>query len=131
MDEPIMTTGEIIFTFFFGFMLITCIFYVLLGQITVKRLRKNTETKDSLGVEFVSGWDILNVAQALSLPRSWNEKMEKSPASFLNADFRSIEKNTNKLDKIIAKTFTFFFLSTGLLIAIMLAHDLFSGPTTQ
>lgn len=35
---------------------------------------KNLATKDNLGIEFMGGWDIFNVAQALSLPRSWRKK---------------------------------------------------------
>lgn len=40
------------------------ILYVAFGQITVRKLRKTPATKDKLGVEFASGWDILNVAGA-------------------------------------------------------------------
>ena len=42
---------------------VVMLLYLLFGQITVRKLRKNPETKQSLGIEFVSGWDILNVAQ--------------------------------------------------------------------
>ncbi len=35
---------------------ITCILFVLFGQITVRKLRKNPETKNHLGVQFVHGW---------------------------------------------------------------------------
>ena len=54
-----------------------CIFFVLFGQITVRKLRKNEKTKDALGLEFTSGWDILNVAQALSLPKKLKKKNGK------------------------------------------------------
>ena len=54
----------------FIFMLIACLLYVVFGQVTVRRLRKNPKTKDALGLEFVSGWDIINVAQALAFPSS-------------------------------------------------------------
>jgi len=43
-------------TFIAGFL------FVLFGQITVRKLRKNPATKNELGVEFLSGWDIINVA---------------------------------------------------------------------
>jgi len=51
-------------------MFLTAILYVIFGQVTVKKLRKNPKTKDALGLEYVSGWDIINVAQALAIPRS-------------------------------------------------------------
>jgi len=62
-------------------MFLTAIFYVAFGQVTVKKLRKNPKTKDILGLEYVSGWNIINVAQALAIPRSWSRKLEKSPLS--------------------------------------------------
>jgi len=52
-----------------GALFLAMLFYIILGQITVRKLRKNPKTKNELGVEFVSGWDILNVAGALAMPR--------------------------------------------------------------
>ncbi len=48
---------------------IGCILFVIFGLVTVRKLRKNPETKHALGIEFASGWDILNVAGALSLSK--------------------------------------------------------------
>ena len=45
-----------------GGVFLTCILFVVFGQVTVRRLRKNPLTKEGLGIEFASGWDILNVA---------------------------------------------------------------------
>src|SRR5690554_7095703 len=72
---------------------IASILYVLFGQITVKKLRKNPETKDALGFEFISGWDVLNAAQALAFPKSWMKKLESSS---LSAMYRS-EEHTSEL----------------------------------
>ncbi|WP_299596912.1 hypothetical protein [uncultured Microbulbifer sp.] len=116
-----------LFTVFFAFMFLTCILFIMFGQLTVRKLRKNPETKHQLGIEFTSGWDILNVAQALAIPKSWSKKMEKSPISFLNADCEAIEKHTNKLDKLLAKIFTLFFLGTGVSLLAMLSYDLLKG----
>lgn len=67
------------------FALIGAIFYVIFGQVTVRKLRKNPATKDKLGVEFASGWDILNVAQAIALPRFITDKLKQSPLSSMYA----------------------------------------------
>jgi len=40
------------------------ILFIIFGQVTVRKLRKNPETKHELGIEFASGWDIFNVASA-------------------------------------------------------------------
>jgi len=68
------------------------ILYIAFGQITVKKLRKNPETRDSLGVQFASGWDILNIAQALALPKFITKKLGKSPISFLYVSTDLLEK---------------------------------------
>ena len=68
----------------------------------MRRLRKNHITKTALGTEFASGWDILNVAQALSLPKSWAKKLSNSPLSALYADVDVLYENTSKLDRLLA-----------------------------
>jgi surface polysaccharide O-acyltransferase-like enzyme len=76
----------------FIFIIIMCwvifywIIYIIFGQVLVRKLRKNKITKNSLGLEFVSGWDILNVAFSLSYPVWMRELAKKSPLSFLEAD---------------------------------------------
>jgi hypothetical protein len=59
--------------------------FVVLDEVAVRKLRKNPETKSILGMEFVSGWGILNVVHALSWPRSFMGRAEKGPLLFLHA----------------------------------------------
>ena len=93
------------------FMFISAILYVLFGQITVRKLRKNPETKHELGLEFVGGWDILNVAQALSLPKSAIRKIKNSRLSFLEANAEVLYQHTNVFDRCLARVF--YWLWTG------------------
>jgi hypothetical protein len=93
---------------------IACILYVMFGQITCRKLRKNPATKDKLGVEFASGWDILNVAGALSIPRWIHNKYEKSPLAFLNANYQALYENTTLFDRILARVFSVMFYTTGI-----------------
>ncbi|WP_236701395.1 hypothetical protein [Thalassomonas viridans] len=64
-----MTDRAIIVAILILLSVIKGIFFVLFEQITVRKLRKNPKTKDVLGLEFMSGWDILNTAQALAMPK--------------------------------------------------------------
>lgn len=100
-----MNIGELIFAIGFFGGILSLIIFVLFGQITVRRLRKNPKTKDCLGVEFASGWDIFNVAQALSLPRFITRKLAESPLSNLYANRDLIDKNTTMFDKGLALVF--------------------------
>jgi len=89
------------------------ILYVTFGQITVRKLRKNPKTKDQLGVEFASGWDILNVAQAFAFPRSWSRKLEKSPLSSMHANTQVLVDNTSKFDRCLGAVFYWLFMTSG------------------
>jgi hypothetical protein len=88
---------------------------VAFGQITVRKLRKNPKTKDVLGIEFASGWDIINVAQAFSLPRVWMRKIEKSKFSFMyaNATATVLYENSSKFDRVLGCIFYWFLTLTG------------------
>lgn len=81
------------------------ILFVVVGQVTVRRLRKNPEIKKSLGMEFSSGWDILNVAGALSRPAWFSKMMRSSPLSFMAADERPLYAHTNIVERILARMF--------------------------
>ena len=90
------------------------VFYVAFGQITVRKLRKNPNTKDLLGVEYVSGWDIINVAQAFAFPRSWTKQVENSKFSFIYANATVLYENTTKFDRILGCIFYWLLTLSGL-----------------
>ncbi|MFT7680915.1 MAG: hypothetical protein ACI935_000348 [Moritella dasanensis] len=105
------------------FTFIACILYVIFGQVTVRKLRKNPETKDKLGVEFVSGWDIIKVAQALSLPRFMTDKFKQSPLSGLFADADVLFEHTTRFDKILARVFYWLYATSGLSMILLMLLD--------
>ncbi|BFM09578.1 hypothetical protein [Halioxenophilus aromaticivorans] len=91
-------------------LLVAAILFVVFGQITVRKLRKNPDTKNKLGVEFASGWDILNVAQALALPKKITRVLAKSPISGFYADRVILEQNTSPFDRGLAKVFWYLYV---------------------
>ncbi|MCG6202272.1 hypothetical protein [Psychromonas antarctica] len=105
--------------------IVTGILYVTFGQVTVRKLRKNPETINALGSEFVSGWDILNVAKALSLPRNWSKKLENSPFSFLYANSNLIFKHTTKFDHFLGAMFFWCWLITGFFGCLLVVLNTF------
>ncbi|WDE06165.1 hypothetical protein SG34_004325 [Thalassomonas viridans] len=109
-----MTDRAIIVAILILLAIVTGFFFVLFGQVTVKKLRKNPKTKDALGLEYMSGWDILNTAQALAMPRSWSKKLEKSPLSSIHANSTLLLENTTKLDQVLAVIFYWLWVFTGL-----------------
>lgn len=99
------------------------ILFVLFGQVTVRKLRKNPQTKHELGVEFVSGWDIINVAQALAMPKSIIRKFNKSQLSALYADADLLYKHTNKIDRVLGIIFYWLLMLSGLFGIILVLLD--------
>lgn len=114
-----MITEFQFFSIAFINMIFAWILFVVFGQTTVRKLRKKPETKDHLGMEFASGWDILNVAQALAIPKSWSQKFEKSPLAYLNANSNLVHKHTSKFDKILGFIFFWAFASSGTLLILL------------
>lgn len=110
-----------------GFILVALLLYVLFGQITVRKLRKNPNTKRALGAELASGWDIINVAQALAIPKSWARKLKNSPLSALYADVDLLYENTNQFDRVLAFIFYWLLISsvgTGLMLIALNSFEL-------
>ncbi len=121
MDLEVMKIDNLIFACGMAGLVLSLFLYVVFGQITVRKLRKNPKSKDQLGMEFVSGWDILNVAGALSLPRWINRKLRETPLSFMYADADLLDKHTNWFDRVLAIIFYgLFMLSSLSLIVLML-----------
>ncbi|WP_281558280.1 hypothetical protein [Thalassomonas sp. RHCl1] len=111
MNNATLSLGIIL-----GCTIISWILFILFGQLTVKKLRKNPEAKHELGMELVSGWDIINVAQSLALPITLIRKFKKTQMSFFYSDADLLIKHTSKFDRILAKVFYWTFTITGILI---------------
>lgn len=104
---------------------IAMILFVIFGQLTVRKLRKNPETKDELGIEFMSGWDIFNVAGALALPHWLNQKLKKSPLSAIYANAELLKKHTNLFDKMLAIVFYVLWVVSVVSMLVLIALEKF------
>ena len=100
-----MDIKDTLFACAFSGIFVTAILLVLFGQITVRKLRKNPETKDSLGISLASGWDIINVASALCAPKCYRERVKNSPLIAFSADYDLLYKHTTLFDRILGRAF--------------------------
>ena len=114
-----MNNGDLIFYYAMSGLFLSLILYVLFGQITVRKLRKSPESKNSLGVELASGWDILNVAQALALPKFITRSLSKSPISSFYANTELLVKSTNLFDRCLAFIFYWLFVISIVLLLLV------------
>ena len=125
-----METSTFTLSFIFFGLMFTAILYLLFSQLTVKKLRKNPETKHELGTKYMSGWDVINVAQALSLPTRFMNMLSKSQLSFLHSNVDILKKHTTKFDRILAKLFYWSLNITGfstLIWSIMVSLGVFAS----
>lgn len=118
-----MTLLSTLFAITAAFGFAGAIFYVIFGQITVRKLRKNPATKDKLGIELASGWSILNVAQAIALPRFITDKLKQSPLSSMYAHIDELLAHTTIFDRILARVFYWLFTGAGLAFVLMALLD--------
>ncbi len=118
-----MNTTTIIVLFIITSSMVSGILYVAFGQITVRKLRKNPKTRDFLGVEYASGWDIINVAQAFAFPRAWAKKVENSKFSFMYANASELYENTTKFDQVLGFVFYWVLTISGLVSAVLILLD--------
>ncbi|OMH32797.1 hypothetical protein [Motiliproteus sp. MSK22-1] len=105
-----------------GFGVIVCILYVAFGPITVRKLRKNPATKECLGVGLVSGWDILNAAEALALPKALTDRFEASPLSAMFANADLLREHTNTFDRVLAALFFWLFVFTAVSTLLLTSY---------
>ena len=116
-----MNLETTLLAYIMGGTLIALILWVGFGQITVRKLRKNPKTKDELGMEFASGWDILNVAQALSLPKQVVRRLEKSPlSSVFLANTDTLYRCTTRFDRVLARLFFYLFYTSALSMLVLM-----------
>ena len=103
---------------------VALIMFVLFGQITVRKLRKNPELQHALGLELVSGWDIINVAQALAMPKAAMNKLNKTPIAVFFANAELLKKHTNKFDRVLGTFFYCLLMFSGLSFAFLALFDM-------
>ena len=117
-----MRSDTISFVLILSVVIIDSILFVMFGQKTVRKLRNNPAIKDSLGIEFISGWDIIHVANALALPEWLTRKVRQSRLSAFFANAEVLKKHVTKFDVVIAKVFWGLWIAwtSALLILILL-----------
>ncbi|MCP4486333.1 MAG: hypothetical protein GY820_03300 [Gammaproteobacteria bacterium] len=98
-----MTTIEfILFSTVLGSCFIAMILILVFARVTVRKLKNNPETMDALGLEYISGSNILNVVRVLAMPANRANKVSQNTMSFLYADAVILRKHTTKFDRILA-----------------------------
>lgn len=90
-----------------GMFIVSLIIYgivlIAFGQITVRKLRRNPQTRGRLGLEFMSGWDIMNVSAALNRPEWLSRRIDNGPWAAMHANSALMRRHTTRLDRVLAR----------------------------
>jgi hypothetical protein len=112
MVRNTLSMDTILFVIILLVMVADYILLVVLGQKTLRKLRKNPETKNALGIEFLlGGGDIVNVSFAFGIPRRLNRKARNNKLGALFADADLLEKHMTRFDILLSKLV--FFLGVA------------------
>ena len=113
-------TFEVIFGTTLTLIFIGSILFVTFGQVTVRKLRKNPETKDALGAELYSGYDIWNVAGVFSTPKWLRRRMAASSYYHIfSANHDLLYKHTTKFDRVFARVVWIFTMGPAFVMLIL------------
>lgn len=123
-----MSIYEKMINFSLAGMFLGALLFIFFSIIVVRKLRKKEKTKDVLGLEFISGDNAFNVAQALSWPRSIYSFLEKKARdngrSHIVANSDALYANTNIFDRIFARVvYWLLALSVLSLVIFSLLED--------
>lgn len=119
-----MTTIEfVLFSVVLGSCFIAMILILIFGQVTVRKLKNNPETRDALGFEYMSGSNILNVVRALAMNGARAKNSNKNKMSFLYANEDILKKHTTKFDRILARIlyYCIWFFMIGMFCLVSLS----------
>jgi len=105
---------------------ISSILFIVFGQVTVRKLRKNPDTKHELGFEYMSGWSIFNVALTLTLPKAIAQRVQKN-AGILQADPDLLYQYTTVFDRILARIFYMLFFFSSITMIFLAVLDAIVG----
>jgi hypothetical protein len=113
-----MTIGAVFGWVWLGLFIVSGILFVVFGEVTVRRLRKDPATRHHLGFELCSGWDIVNAAVALSWPAPPKRRPEHGAQSDLHANKEILLQHTSRLDRILGRAYYATMVSSFLWIAL-------------
>jgi len=120
-----MSILDLLFRITMSAIIASAILYLIFAQVTVRKLEKIQVTREQMGFEPISGWRIFNVAQALSFPKTFFHRVQRSPLSFLHANAELIYANTNRLDRVLARLFYWTSVGSTMVLILLWLTDLF------
>lgn len=83
--------------------MISGILFVVFGQVSVRKLRANPQTRKLLGFEFISGLDILGVSLLMSRPRIPDREYERVASKNPYSPSTELLHHMSRFDRLLAQ----------------------------
>ena len=99
------------------------ILLIVFGEVTLRRLRRDPATRGHLGHEFLPGWDIVNVAVALSWPRRLKRRLDHGVLGDFHANTEIMLRHTSGLDRFLARAFYATVIFSVLWLALFIVIE--------
>ena len=100
---------------------------VVFGEVTVRRLRKDPEVRRQMGFELLPGWDIVNVAVALSWPRRIMRWFDARAVLGVHANSETMYRHTSGPERFLARAFYWSLVFSCVSLALFGLVDKQSG----
>ncbi|ARU55370.1 hypothetical protein OLMES_1291 [Oleiphilus messinensis] len=100
---------------------------LIFAQVTIRKLERSSELKEQFGLELISGWRILNVAQALAMPAFLFNVIKSGPLGPMFANAKLLKANTTSIDKCLAHLLFWTMYTCGFLIVSVMIADVGFG----
>lgn len=114
MSEPAFMVP--LFLLAMGGTLLSFLMSGVFAVVTVRKLRKNPQTRSQLGMPLYPGGQIPNVAAAITLPRRYTRWARAGPVGDLFADCDAVYAHTTQFDRWLARIFFSIFLLSATLV---------------
>lgn len=73
------------------------------GWLTVRRLRRNPQTRQCLGFPLYPGWQLMSAAAALSVPRRVARRRDRGRFALFRAQSDTLYAHTSTRDRLLAR----------------------------
>ena len=97
-----MITSTLLNGYAIGGFLLFWILFLIFSQFTVRKLKRNPETQNELGANFISIWHNFNIIYALVLPIRFLRLIGNGPIGGIYANADLIRQHTGVIDKVFA-----------------------------
>ena len=103
------------------------ILFVIFHLLTVRRLHKDPEIRERLGIGFMPGWEAQSVAAAVTVPRRFTRWARRGRLRELYADCDTVYQSTSRAERCLGRVCYVTLMGSVTLFLICYGIDKLNG----